>query len=188
MRALPRSRWSASPPSTPLPLSRLPSDWHRHSLSWNVEHASNLPPHPVADLPYQESKEPELRSPQLPPQLSAMSPTATNIATKAAWRRLCLIPLVWLWNVVLLLEGALCMQCDRQDEHRVQSAVRKERSAHNHASESDNDNDNDTLREVPHPSNEGLALQARVGVMTPRKRICCADEACSLARYACTDC
>ena len=27
---------------------------------------------------------------------------------------------------------------------------------------SDNDNDNDTLREVPHPSNEGLALQARV--------------------------
>ena len=27
---------------------------------------------------------------------------------------------------------------------------------------SNNDNDNDTLREVPHPSNEGLALQARV--------------------------
>ena len=26
----------------------------------------------------------------------------------------------------------------------------------------DNDNDNDTLREVPHPSNEGLAPQARV--------------------------
>ena len=26
----------------------------------------------------------------------------------------------------------------------------------------DDDNDNDTLREVPHPSNEGLALQARV--------------------------
>ena len=26
----------------------------------------------------------------------------------------------------------------------------------------DNDNDNDTLREVRHPSNEGLALQARV--------------------------
>ena len=25
-----------------------------------------------------------------------------------------------------------------------------------------NDNDNDTLREVPHQSNEGLALQARV--------------------------
>ena len=24
------------------------------------------------------------------------------------------------------------------------------------------DNDNDTLRQVPHPSNEGLALQARV--------------------------
>ena len=29
-------------------------------------------------------------------------------------------------------------------------------------SDNDNDNDNDTLREVPHPSNEGLALQARV--------------------------
>ena len=29
-------------------------------------------------------------------------------------------------------------------------------------SDNDNDNDNDTLKEVPHPSNEGLALQARV--------------------------
>ena len=28
--------------------------------------------------------------------------------------------------------------------------------------DNDNDNDNDTLREVPHQSNEGLALQARV--------------------------
>ena len=28
--------------------------------------------------------------------------------------------------------------------------------------DNDNDNDNDTLREVPRPSNEGLALQARV--------------------------
>ena len=28
--------------------------------------------------------------------------------------------------------------------------------------DNDNDNDNYTLREVPHPSNEGLALQARV--------------------------
>ena len=28
--------------------------------------------------------------------------------------------------------------------------------------DNDNDNDNDTLRKVPHPSNEGLALQARV--------------------------
>ena len=27
-----------------------------------------------------------------------------------------------------------------------------------------------------------------VGVMTPRKRICCADEACSLARCASTNC
>ena len=31
----------------------------------------------------------------------------------------------------------------------------------NHLTEKD-DNDNDTLREVPHQSNEGLALQARV--------------------------
>ena len=28
--------------------------------------------------------------------------------------------------------------------------------------DNDNDNDNDTLREVPHLSHEGLALQARV--------------------------
>ena len=42
-----------------------------------------------------------------------------------------------------------------------------------------------TLREVQHLSDEGLALQARVvGVMTPRKRICCAVETCSLARCA----
>ena len=55
--------------------------------------------------------------------------------------------------------------------------------------DNDNDNDNDTLREVPHLSSEGLALQARVyGVMTPRKRICCAFEACSLASCACTNC
>ena len=34
----------------------------------------------------------------------------------------------------------------------------------------DNDNDNDTLREVPHPSNEGLALQARVSGQWPHKK------------------
>ena len=34
----------------------------------------------------------------------------------------------------------------------------------------DNDNDNDTLREVPHPSNEGLALQARVSGPWPNKK------------------
>ena len=34
----------------------------------------------------------------------------------------------------------------------------------------DNDNDNDTLREVPHRSNEGLALQARVSGPWPRKK------------------
>ena len=32
------------------------------------------------------------------------------------------------------------------------------------------DNDNDTLREVPHPSNEDLALQARVSGPWPHKR------------------
>ena len=34
----------------------------------------------------------------------------------------------------------------------------------------DNDNDNDTLREVPHLSNEGLALQARVSGPWPHKK------------------
>ena len=34
----------------------------------------------------------------------------------------------------------------------------------------DNDNDNDTLREVPHRSNEGLALQARVSGPWPHKK------------------
>ena len=34
----------------------------------------------------------------------------------------------------------------------------------------DNDNDNDTLREVPHRSNEGLALQARVSGPWPLKK------------------
>ena len=34
----------------------------------------------------------------------------------------------------------------------------------------DNDNDNDTLREVPHQSNEGLALQARVSGPWPLKK------------------
>ena len=35
---------------------------------------------------------------------------------------------------------------------------------------SDSDNDNDTLRGVPHPSNEGLALQARVSGPWPHKK------------------
>ena len=34
----------------------------------------------------------------------------------------------------------------------------------------DNDNDNDTLREVPHQTNEGLALQARVSGPWPHKK------------------
>ena len=36
--------------------------------------------------------------------------------------------------------------------------------------DNDNDNDNDTLREVPHRSNEGLALQARVSGPWPHKK------------------
>ena len=36
--------------------------------------------------------------------------------------------------------------------------------------DNDNDNDNDTLREVPHQSNEGLALQARVSGPWPHKK------------------
>ena len=38
------------------------------------------------------------------------------------------------------------------------------------ARDNDNDNDNDTLKEVPHPSNEGLALQARVSGPWPHKK------------------
>ena len=57
------------------------------------------------------------------------------------------------------------------------------------ANDNDNDNDNDTLREVPHQSNEGLALQARVSGPWPLlKRICLTGEACSLARCANTNC
>ena len=53
----------------------------------------------------------------------------------------------------------------------------------------DNDNDNDTLKEVPHPSNEGLALQARVSGPWPlKKRICFTGRTCSLARCANTNC
>ena len=36
--------------------------------------------------------------------------------------------------------------------------------------DNDNDNDNDTLREVPHWSDEGLALQARVSGPWPHKK------------------
>ena len=38
----------------------------------------------------------------------------------------------------------------------------KNRDTQRKGQDNDNDNDNDTLREVPHQSNEGLALQARV--------------------------
>ena len=51
----------------------------------------------------------------------------------------------------------------------------------------DNDNDNDTLREVPHLSKRRPGLTGKsVRSHDPRKRICCAVEACSLARCACT--
>ena len=64
-----------------------------------------------------------------------------------------------------------------------------EHSTAKRCSTSDNDNDNDTLREVPHRSNEGLALQARVSGPWPhKKRICLTGEACSLARCASTNC
>ena len=39
-----------------------------------------------------------------------------------------------------------------------------------HLDDNDNDNDNDILREVPHQSNEGLALQARVSGPWPHKK------------------
>ena len=63
--------------------------------------------------------------PQLSPELSAMSPTATTAEAKAIGRDFCLIILVWLSNIVLLSEVELCMQCERQDDDCVQSAVRK---------------------------------------------------------------
>ena len=47
------------------------------------------------------------------------------------------------------------------DSH-VHMRVRMRRGCGRLSSLNDNDNDSDTLREVPHPSNEGLALQARV--------------------------
>ena len=39
-----------------------------------------------------------------------------------------------------------------------------------HSEDHINDNDNDTLREVPHQSNEGLAIQARVSGPWPLKK------------------
>ena len=49
--------------------------------------------------------------------------------------------------------------------------------------DNDNDNDNDTLREVPHWSDEGLALQARASGPWPHeKRICLTGEACSIGK------
>ena len=44
------------------------------------------------------------------------------------------------------------------------------RAHYGEKADNDNDNDNDTLREVPHPSNEGLALQARVSGPWPHKK------------------
>ena len=46
-------------------------------------------------------------------------------------------------------DGSSNLECSDTRSERVAACV-------------GNDNDNDTLREVPHPSNEGLALQARV--------------------------
>ena len=38
--------------------------------------------------------------------------------------------------------------------------------------DNDNDNDNDTLREVPHLSDEGLALQAKHSTLRMRNLVC----------------
>ena len=47
----------------------------------------------------------------------------------------------------------------------------------------DNDNDNDTLREVPHLSDEGLALQARASGPWPHeKKICLTGKTCSVGK------
>ena len=54
--------------------------------------------------------------------------------------------------------------------HELSVGVRKFSTCQRYVSDNDNDNDNDTLREVPHPSNEGLALQARVSGPWPHKK------------------
>ena len=55
-----------------------------------------------------------------------------------------------------------------------EAVAQQERSARNkvdtESGDNDNDNSNDTLREVPHQSNEGLALQARVSGPWPLKK------------------
>ena len=66
-----------------------------------------------------------MRFPQLSPELSAMSPTAVTAEAKAIGREFCLFLVVWLSNIVLLSEVALCIKCERQDGDCVQSAVRK---------------------------------------------------------------
>ena len=57
-----------------------------------------------------------MRFPQLSPELSAMSPTAVTAEAKAIGCEFCLFLLVWLSNIVLLSEVALCIKCERQDE------------------------------------------------------------------------
>ena len=52
----------------------------------------------------------------------------------------------------------------------VRCCAPEEESWHVQTGDNDNDNDNDTLKEVPHPSNEGLALQARVSGPWPHKK------------------
>ena len=54
------------------------------------------------------------------------------------------------------------------DGSPLERAEREAQKADEHLG--DNDNDNDILREVPHPSNEGLALQARVSGPWPHKK------------------
>ena len=54
------------------------------------------------------------------------------------------------------------------DGSPLERAEREAQKADEHLG--DNDNDNDILREVPHPSNEGLALQGKsVGAMASQK-------------------
>ena len=92
----------------------------------------------------------------------------------------------------LLIKSAPCISfrallrtapSEKETKHQIKKVQDEERETIRSMTMTDND----TLRKVPHPSNEGLALQARVkGVMTPRKRICCTVDAYSFSKV-CTD-
>ena len=67
---------------------------------------------------------------------------------------------------IFLHRRAKKITCNRPVDCEIEGDVRNVSDS----SDNDNDNDNDTLREVPHRSIEGLALQARVSGPWPHKK------------------